>query len=134
IKVIDSLKFYTNNHRVVYGGGGIIPDVFVPLDTSENSVYLIKLLNKGAFNQFILTYTENHRDQLKSKYPDFKTSDKEFTVDQNFLDEFVKYGEKEGVKRDNKSLAISGNYIKTELKALVARQLFQNDGFYEVVN
>jgi len=134
IIVIDSLKFYTNNHRVVYGGGGIIPDVFVPLDTSENSVYLIKLLNKGAFNQFILTYTENHRDQLKSKYPDFKTFDKEFTVDQNFLDEFVKYGEKEGVKRDNKSLAISGNYIKTELKALVARQLFQNDGFYEVVN
>ena len=134
IKNIDSLKYFTNNHRVVYGGGGIVPDVFVPLDTTENSTYLIKLLNKGAFNQYILTYTDKHRDELKNRYPDFNSFDKSFIVDKNFLDEFVKYGEKEGVKKDDKALSTSGNYIKTELKALVARQLFQNDGFYEVVN
>jgi len=134
IKVIDSLKFFTNNHRVVYGGGGIVPDVFVPLDTTENSTYLVKLLNKGAFNQYILSYTDKHRAELESKYPDFNTFDRNFNIDKNFLNEFVKYGEKDGVKRDDKALAISENYIKTELKALVARQLFQNDGFYQVVN
>ncbi len=134
IKVIDSLKYYTNNHRAVYGGGGIVPDVFVPLDTTENSTYLIKLLNKGVFNQYVLTYTDKHRAELASKYPDFATFDKNFVTDNNFINNFVKYGEKSGVKKDDKALAISGNYIRNELKALVARQLFQNDGFFQVVN
>ncbi len=134
IKNIDSLKFYTNNHRTVYGGGGIVPDVFVPLDTTENSTYLIKLLNKGVFNQFILNYTDKHRAELAKKYPDFTGFNKGFIADNAFVTEFVKYGEKAGVKKDEKALGISGNFIKVELKALLARQLFQNDGFYEVVN
>jgi len=134
IKVIDSLKYYTNNHRAVYGGGGIVPDVFVPLDTSENSTYLIKLLNKGVFNQYVLTYTDKHRTELTGKYPDFATFDKNFVTDNSFINDFVKYGEKAGVKKDEKAMAISGSFIKNELKALVARQLFQNDGFYQVVN
>ena len=134
IKVIDSLKYYTNNHRAVYGGGGIVPDVFVPLDTSENSTYLIKLLNKGVFNQYVLTYTDKHRTELTGKYPDFATFDKSFVTDNSFINDFVKYGEKSGVKKDEKAMAISGSFIKNELKALVARQLFQNDGFYQVVN
>ena len=134
IKNIDSLKYFTNKRRVVYGGGGIVPDVFVPLDTTENSTYLIKLLNKGAFNQYMLSYTDKHRDELKSKYPDFYSFDKNFVIDKDILGDFVKYGEKEGIKKDDKALATSGNYIKTELKALVARQLFQNDGFYQIVN
>jgi carboxyl-terminal processing protease len=135
IKVIDSLKYYTlQSKRLVYGGGGIVPDVFVPLDTSENSPYLQKVINKGTINQFVISYLDKNRESFRSRYKDFSSYNKEFSVDNKTMDEFLKFAEKDGVKRDEKSLAISANFIKVEIKALIARQLFHNDGFFEVIN
>jgi carboxyl-terminal processing protease len=134
IKLADTVKYYTANHRVVYSGGGIIPDIFVPIDTGENSVYLQKLLNKAVFTEFVIDYVDRHRSNFNKKYPDFQAFNKNFNVDNSIMDEFITYGEKQGVAKDEKGLKVSGPFIKTELKALFARQLFHNDGYFEVLN
>jgi len=135
IKVIDSLKFYTKiNKRLVYGGGGIVPDIFVPLDTSENSSYLNKLYNKGTFNEFVISYMDKHRTELTSTYKDFDAFDKQFDINKDLMDQFIKYGEKDGVKKDEKGLAVSSPFIKSQLKALFARHLFKNDNYFQIIN
>ncbi|TNF24933.1 MAG: S41 family peptidase, partial [Bacteroidetes bacterium] len=80
IHVDDQQEFLTDNKRKVYGGGGILPDVFVPLDTSETSEFLTQLLSKGLFFQYINEYVDANRDELNSKYPDFETFDAGFSV------------------------------------------------------
>jgi carboxyl-terminal processing protease len=135
IKVIDSLKYYTKiSKRLVYGGGGIVPDVFVPWDTSENTPYLQKIVNKGIINEFVISYLDKNRETFNTRYKDFETFNKNYSVDKTMTEEFIRYGEKNGVKRDDKAMTISGNFIKTEIKALIARQLFHNDAFFEVIN
>jgi len=134
IKVIDSLKYSTKHGRTVYGGGGIVPDLFVPLDTTEGSSYLNKLFNKGSFNEFVITYMDANRAELTGKYKDFESFNKGFNIDDNIMNEFIKRGEKDGVKKDEKGLKSSGKYMKVLLKADIARQLFHNDGYFEVLN
>lgn len=135
IKVIDSLKYSTKHGRTVYGGGGIVPDLFVPLDTTEASSYLNKLFNKGSFNEFVITYLDANRTELTSKYKDAESFIHGFNIDENIMNEFIKRGEKDGVKKDEKGLKASSKYIKTYLKADIARQLYHSmDGFYEILN
>jgi carboxyl-terminal processing protease len=134
IKVIDSLKYFTMHKRIVYGGGGIVPDVFVPLDTTENSIFLQRLINKGTINEFVIGYMDRNRDNFKKRYKDFETFNNDFTVDKTMMNELAKEAQKDGVKWDEKALNISGNFIKTEIKALIARQLFHNDAFFEIIN
>lgn len=95
IHVDDQQAYYTDNKRVVYGGGGILPDVFVPLDTSENSEFLRDLLSNGLFYQYINEYVDANRDELTSTYPDFETFDANFELDGKFLDDFFAFAEKE---------------------------------------
>lgn len=95
IHVDDQQEFFTDNKRKVYGGGGILPDVFVPLDTSETSELLTQLLSKGLFFQYINEYVDANRDELKLKFPDFETFDSGFSVDGKFLDDFLAYAESE---------------------------------------
>ena len=64
----DTVKFYTMNKRVVFGGGGIMPDVFVPIDTSQSSAYFGQLVRKGVLNTFALNYVDEHRDELLKRY------------------------------------------------------------------
>lgn len=95
IHVDDQQEFLTDNKRKVYGGGGILPDVFVPLDTTETSDFLTELLSNGLFYQYINEYVDANREELNSKYPDFETFDAGFQVDGKFLDDFFTYSEKE---------------------------------------
>ncbi|MCX6231793.1 MAG: S41 family peptidase [Bacteroidetes bacterium] len=99
IHLPDSLKYFTNNKRVVYGGGGIMPDVFIPMDTSKISDYYVDLRRKNLFNDFIMDYVDKNRDLLKKKYPDFKKFDTEFIVDNAFMADFNKAAEKAGIKK-----------------------------------
>ncbi|MEI8203872.1 MAG: S41 family peptidase [Bacteroidota bacterium] len=96
IKFPDSLKFYTPNKRLVYGGGGIMPDIFVPLDTTNGSEFLDNVSRKGLLNQYVLDLLETKRDEMKSKYPTFKDFMTNFQPD---LNDFIKYAESKGVKR-----------------------------------
>ncbi|MFA6923371.1 MAG: S41 family peptidase [Bacteroidales bacterium] len=130
----DSLKYYTPGKRLVYGGGGIMPDIFIPLDTSESSKYLTDLYRKGVFNQFTLEYVYNNKKELLEKYPSIEVFKKNFNVDDDFLKTFIKYAEKKEVKKDDKGIKTSERVIVTQIKALFARNLFDMSAYFEVVS
>ncbi len=134
IKFNDSLKYLTAHKRTVYGGGGIMPDIFVPLDTSENSDYLHNLSGKGIFSEFVAIYMEHNRERIVKEYPDFGSFSSNFIIDENILNQFAAYGIKSGIKRDEKGMNTSGKFIRMELKALIAKQIFHNEGFFKVIN
>lgn len=134
IKFADSLKFYTQNKRLVYGGGGIMPDIFVGADTLENSDYLTQLLNKGVFTEFVTTYIDRNRKTFNNRYKDFDAFDKGFTAEGAVFEQFVQFAERKGVKRDAKGITVSGSFIKAQIKGLIARQFFRNEGYFHVIN
>lgn len=96
----DSLKFKTTGGRIVYGGGGIMPDIFIPMDTVKVSDYYYRLYRNNIFNQFVLQYLDRKKDSLLSAYPDFDSFYNGFTCDNAFLSEFYAYAEKEGVREE----------------------------------
>ena len=135
IHLDDSFKYYTKmNNRVVYGGGGIMPDIFVPYDTVAITGYYRELVRNGIFNRYVLNYVDRNRADLKQQFPEFQEFNNNFTVDQPMITEFAEYGENEGVKINEKELNISANTISIQLKALIARDLFDVSEYFEVIN
>lgn len=132
IKIADSLKFKTPAGKIVYGGGGIMPDVFVGLDTAGHSRYLTEVSYNGLINDFAFDYADKERKKLKA----FKTAEnyiQKFDINQKILNDFVSYAEKNNVKRNEKQIKTSEAMLKTQLKALIARNIWNNDGFYPVI-
>ena len=135
IVVNDSLKYYTKlKHRTVYGGGGIIPDVFVPVDTNINYLYFNRLIAKNVIGEYVVNYIDKNRQQLKAKYPDFNKFNKEFVVTDAMIADIVKAGEKAGVKKDDKLLKPILPSMKLQIKALIARDLWDMNEMYQVLN
>jgi carboxyl-terminal processing protease len=134
IKLPDSLKFFTPNKRVVYGGGGIMPDIFIPLDTTKTSHYFSELIRKGLINQFALSYVDKHRAELLKTYPSFETYKTKFSVNEALLNDLFANADKEGVKRDAKGIARVKEVLKVQIKALIARDLWKIDNFFEIIN
>ncbi len=128
----DTLRYKTPNGKFVYGGGGITPDIFVPLDTIGRTPYLNELFVKGAFNQFSFDYADKNRKKLSAM--DAKTFQSTFSIDENLFSEFISYSEKLGVKTNSREKEISKALIKNFLKASIARQIWGNDGFYPILN
>jgi carboxyl-terminal processing protease len=124
----DSLKFTTPGGRIVYGGGGIMPDKFVPVDTSGVSPYFVK--TRPLIYRFALKYTENNREALK-KYTDIRELEK-YLDKQQLINQFVQYAAVGNIKMDNKGLKTSGDIINTQIKAYVARNILDNKGFYPI--
>jgi carboxyl-terminal processing protease len=124
----DSLKYTTPGGRIVYGGGGIMPDKFVPVDTSGVSPYFLKV--RSYIYRFALKYTENNRELLK-KYPE--TGELEKYLDkQALLDQFVQFAASNGIKKDPIGLKTSGDIIHTQIEAYIARNILDNKGFYPI--
>ncbi len=135
IKFPDSLKFQTLvNKRVVYGGGGIMPDVFMPLDTSYYSDYYSKMLRTGILNQFSLRYMDEHRNTLKKQYPAFEAFDNKFEITDALFEELLSYAETQQLPRDEEGIKISGENMRTTLKAYIARILWDTNEYFQVVN
>ncbi len=134
IHFADSLKYYTAGKRLVYGGGGIMPDIFIPLDTTENSKYLTDIYRKGIFNKFTLKYVDQHRVELNSSYRNVKEFKANFNVSETLIEEFIAAAEADDIKRDEEGLKTSGNFIRRQLKALMANQLWGVSEFYQVIN
>ncbi len=135
IKLPDSLKVKTLQlERTVYGGGGIMPDVFVPLDTSKNSSTYRKINRKGIINTFALDYVDQKRDELKMLYPDFADFKNAEITDEKMMADFYKACEKEEIEINEDDLKISENLIKTVLKARIATNLWDFSKFYEIYN
>jgi len=128
IHFADSLKFKTIGGRTVYGGGGIMPDKFIPYDTTGISDYFIKV--RPLIYQFALTYTENNRETLK-KYPEADEIEK-FLDKQGLLDQFIRYASVNKIAPDQDGLKISGTVIHTQLKAYIARNILDSRGFYPI--
>jgi carboxyl-terminal processing protease len=130
----DSLKYYTPNNRLVYGGGGIMPDVFVPWDSVEYTDFYVDILSKGIFNDFVLDYVDQERVSLVEKYPEYKLFNQRFTVDNSFLEEFVRYAANEGVTPRAGELGLSSRLIRYQLKALIGRNLFEFKTYFQVLS
>ena len=131
----DSLKYKTiNSKRTVYGGGGIMPDVFVPIDTSFTSDYFGKVSRKGIINEYVLKYMDNHRAALQEKYSDVKTFKAGFDAEKEVLEDFIAYAETNDVKRNDEEINTSKKVMVLRLKALIARNLWDTSAFYEIAN
>lgn len=134
IQFNDSLSYKTlKNGRTIYGGGGIMPDVFVPLDTTENSKYYRDLMAKGIINQYAVDYVDKNRAQIKKGYKDVYDFDKRFSLTDADMKKFIAMGEKDSVKYDDKDYKTSENLLKTVLKGLIARDVFADPGAYTIV-
>ncbi len=128
----DTVKYYTKKGRVVYGGGGILPDIIIPYEKDVTYVYYNALIRKGLVQKYAFDYVERNSKFLKQKYPASDNFIKNFNVDNAFLETFVQYTEKQGVKRDKASLAAHGQELKVSLKAYMAEILYGQDAFYEI--
>ncbi|MCT4581959.1 MAG: S41 family peptidase [Flavobacteriales bacterium] len=134
IKFDESLKTYTKiKERVVYGGGGVMPDVFVPLDTLGTSDYFSGLIRKGIMNRFALTWVNSNRQKLQDKYITFDRFDEKFKIEK-LTKELIKYAETEGLPFNKKQYEESKEVIKIRLKANVAQNLYDFSKFYQVNN
>jgi len=137
IKFNQKLKFSTLNGRTVYGGGGIMPNFFVPLDTTFNTKYLGELAGANVIREFSFKYYADHKAEL-SKMP-FKTFNKNFTINDEMMKEVVEMGNKAKVKYNQKEYDRSQLLIRNQIKALIARSnyrhdhLGKNNEYYEVM-
>jgi len=129
----DSLKFHTANGRTVYGGGGIMPDIFVPWDSARYDMFYSELIRKGAFNTFVNDYLNGNRKKLHRKYPDAKSYIAKFEISSSLFDTLLKDAKKAGVKIDTAALQRNKNFIKLQMKALIARDLFNQNVYFEVM-
>ena len=128
----DSLKYKTDNGRVVYGGGGIMPDIFMPIDTSYNSKLYTNLVRKGVFNKYTVDFAMENRDQLKQQYPEFSQFNDDFQVTEAMMEEVKAMAEKEKVTWNDEEYHRSEKYIKLQIKALIARNVWDMQQYYEV--
>jgi carboxyl-terminal processing protease len=132
IKFNDSLKFVTPRGRIVYGGGGIMPDFFVPVDTSAYSKYYYRLHEKGIIYNFSFSYSDANRKNLR-KNKDYQSLIR-MLKKENILEKFISYAEKHGIHKDPADIKVSSELIETQLEAYIARNFFDNNGFYPILN
>lgn len=131
----DSLKAFTlKNKRIVYGGGGITPDVFVPIDTSYYSDYYRDLIRTSTLTNYVVSFTDRNRKTLLRKYKDFEKFDRDFTFSQDAINELREAGEKNKVKFDQTQYDVSAPEMLKVMKGLVARDLWDMNEYYMVVN
>ena len=136
IHFADSLKFYTlRKHRTVYGGGGIMPDYFVPLDTTLFTRLHRQLMAKGIVIKHNLKYVDDNRKELKSRYKLFSDFQQHYTVPQALVDSILADGKKQKIEpKDEKELQQTLPYLKTQLKALVARDIWDMNEYFQIIN
>ncbi len=132
VKFDESLKFKTKKGRTVYGGGGIMPDYFVPLDRDSNIVAFNQMYNTGLLIEFAFNYANQHKAQLQKQYPDAKSFVKNMQVSDALAQEFIRfYANKEGKVTLNNA---SNKELRIWLKALIGRNLYRDEAFYPVIN
>jgi carboxyl-terminal processing protease len=127
-------KFKTKGGRVVYGGGGIAPDVYVPYDTSGYTKYYSDVISKGVSYDFCFEYADRNRNTLTKKYTDYKTFGADMNLGNKILDEFVDYAAKNGLPRNDAQIRKSRLWLINRLQSLIARNLWKNEGFYYIIN
>lgn len=131
----DSLKYQTKKlARTVYGGGGIMPDFFVPIDTTQYTDYHRNIVAKGVVIKTTMKFIESHRKELQSKYKKFETFNDKFEISDEILANMQTLAEQEKIKFDEKQYRKSLPLIKTQLKALIARDLWDMNEYFQIMN
>lgn len=134
IQFPDSLKYSTLiSGRTVYGGGGIMPDIFMPVDTTYSTKLYTDLIRKGILNRYTLEYVMEHRAEILSQYVDFDTYNADFEVTESMIEDFKNFAEKEGVTWNEEQFLRSEPLIKLQIKALIARNEWDMEKYYQVV-
>ncbi len=135
LKLTDSTQYFTANKRVVYGGGGITPDIFVPMDTLWNSKYYQKLVRTGSFNQFTLVYINDNRTSMQKKYPTADAYIKNFSIDDSLLQKFYAFAKDKKAEPDSAEVWLQSlPTIKSQLKGLIGQDLFNSSVYWQVTN
>ena len=132
VKFNDSLRYETVSGRAVYGGGGIMPDFFVPLDTTMSSAYVNRLFNSDSAREFVLDYLDKNKKKFEGM--SFEDYYSKYQVSDAMLQELIKVGEKNKVKFDEKDYKKSKDYLKVLVKANMGRNLFDDNAYYKVIN
>lgn len=131
----DTLKFYTlQKKRVVFGGGGIMPDVFVPLDTSAVKKEIRAIVSKGTVSRFVIDYVDQNRELLLKKNRSFEVFKERFPGEEPLMEAFVKYFKSENSDKELLLTEDARNYLLTLIKAYIARDVWGNNEFYEIYN
>ncbi len=130
----DSLKYYTPNGRVVYGGGGIMPDVFIAMDTTSIDKDYSSLIRKGLPNSFAIEYVNNNRKVLMKKYPAFESYVANFTFTDEIENDFYQYLENNKINVDSLNINKSFELMENHIKALIARNLWSYNEFFRIIN
>lgn len=134
IQFNDTLRYATRlNGRTFYGGGGVMPDVYVPVDTSEYSTYYRDLSAKGIINQYAIKYVDKNRKSLNKQFKTVKDFDNGFIVSDEMMRDFIAMGEKDSVKYDEEKYRTSEMMLKAIIKGLIARDIYGDPGAYSVV-
>ena len=131
IHFADSLKYTTPKGKTVYGGGGIMPDIYVPLVDDSTEYYFNRIVNTGLLYQYAFNYTDRHRKEL-GRYKTFEAFDKSFVVSDAMFNELVKQVEEKGIKGTDEQKQVARREADILLKAYIARDLFGDEGFYPI--
>ena len=131
----DSLRYTTlRSKRVIYGGGGIMPDRFVPFDTTQYTKYYRSLVAKGVINTFSVNYVDKNRKQLKRQYKTEEDFCNRFSVSDDMVEELTQLGLREKVEINKEELKTSAPLIRRVLKSMIARDLWTMDAYFRVYN
>ncbi|MDL2282212.1 S41 family peptidase [Parabacteroides sp. OttesenSCG-928-G06] len=131
----DSMKYTTLiSNRVVYGGGGIMPDIFVPVDTTRSSLYHRKTIAAGLVNRVAMNYLDENRAEMTRKYKDFSTYKKDFTVPQTMFDDLIRLATEADIEYDEEQFNQAKALLTLQLKALVARDMYEMNEYFEIIN
>lgn len=131
--IADSTPYYTAGNRLVYGGGGVIPDVYVPLDTTWSTDFYRDLLRKGVFNKFTLKYVNEHRDELKKQYPTATSFIQDFQVSDKLWADFLDYAAQNEVE-PKEDAELKKDNMQLQLKALIAQNIFDSKVYFQAIN
>ena len=131
----DSLKYTTlMNHRTVYGGGGIMPDYFVPLDTTNYTPYFRSIANRGLIYKVAYSEVDNHRKDILDEYPTKEAFLKKYIVPQSLLEKIVAAGEEEKITYNEDEFNKASDLIRMQLKMLLARDIFDTETSLRIYN
>ena len=134
IQFNDSLRYTTRlNHRIIYGGGGVMPDVYVPIDTSEYSTYYRDLSAKGILNQYVIKYVDKNRKSIAKQYGTLDAFDRGFAVSDEMMRDLIAMGEQDSVKFDEEKYRTSELLLKDIVKGLIARDVYGDQSAYNVI-
>jgi len=135
IQFADSLKYKTLlNKRTVFGGGGVMPDIFIPMDTSSHYEYYNRLSRNRIIMDYALEYVDSHREDFKNKYADFEDFKRNFEVTEEMITQIVEKGDKSGIEKDEESQEFNKSNMVRDIKAIIARNTFTLNDYFKIIN